>query len=463
MKLVAKYTLVLVAALAVALSALTVYRMARDRDHAEADMASDHRVVGHVLQAYADDLWRNHPGDGLERIARMIRRANEPGGPTSFEWIVGPAALLETGGLEDHDFVSRFPVHDGERVAGTILVRESLDDTDRLVHHGELISVISVGIVVALSFAASLVLGRWLVGKPIHQLVEMARRVGNRDFSGSVELRRTDELGELASAMNAMSAELAQALAQISVETEARIRAVEHMRHADRLSTVGKLAAGVAHELGTPLSIVGGHAQMIAEREVTGDAALDSARAIDREATRMSRIVRELLDFARRRGPQGSTSDTPAVLERCVALLAPMATKAGVKTELAVAPVRAVIDDDSLQQVVTNLVVNAVQAMPTGGTLRISVARVAAAPPDAADAATAPCVKITVADTGPGIAEAARAHIFEPFFTTKQPGDGTGLGLAVVYGIVVDHRGWITVDSSPRGTSFSIFLQEATT
>jgi len=465
MKLVAKYTLVLVAALAAALAGLTFYRMARDRDHSEADMAIDHRVVGHVLQVNAVDLWADDsapPDHRLAQIARLIQRANDTRGPTAFEWIPGPAAAIESHAIEQHDFVSRFPVRADDRDAGTILVRESLDDTDRLVHHGEVISVISVGVVVALSFAASLVLGRWLVGKPIRELVEKARRVGNRDFSGTVDLRRADELGELASAMNAMSAELAQALAQISVETEARIRAVEHMRHADRLSTVGKLAAGVAHELGTPLSIVGGHAQMIAGGEVTGDAALDSARAIDREATRMSRIVRDLLDFARRRGPQGSTSDVPEVLERCVALLAPMATKASVKTELAVTQVRAVIDDDSLQQIVTNLVVNAVQAMPRGGMLQLSADQVVAAPPDETDAVAGPRVRITVADTGPGIPEAALGHIFEPFYTTKQPGDGTGLGLAVVYGIVVDHRGWITVDSSPRGTSFSIYLQEAT-
>src|SRR5262249_21098482 len=159
-----------------------------------------------------------------------------------------------------------------------------------------LFSVVSVAVVVLLSFVASLVLGRWLVGKPIGTLVDKARRIGQRDFAGAVDLDRSDELGELAAAMNAMSAELAHALHQIGLETQARVRAVEQMRHADRLSTVGKLAAGVAHELGTPLSIVGGHAQMISGREVTGDAILASAGAIDREASRMNRIVRQLLD-----------------------------------------------------------------------------------------------------------------------------------------------------------------------
>jgi len=466
MKLVAKYTLVLVTALAIALSLLTVYRTERDRDGFERDMAADHRVVGHVLQSNAAELWSVRgeatPPPGERAIDHLIDRANQTAGPARFEWLGGDPLAGEVQGIEGRDFVSRFPVRVGDRTIGAIAVRESLDDTDRLVRHGVLFSVVSVAIVVLLSFVASLVLGRWLVGKPIGTLVDKARRIGQRDFSGAVELHRGDELGELAAAMNAMSAELARALHQISLETEARVRAVEQMRHADRLSTVGKLAAGVAHELGTPLSIVGGHAQMIAGREVTGDAILDGARAIDREATRMSRIVRQLLDFARRRGPEGITSDVGTVATQCLDLLAPIARKAGVTTTLEIAePLRAVIDEESLQQVLTNLVVNAVQAMPAGGGLRVAMARERAASPDAPGGAANPCIRIAVTDTGNGIPEDAIAHIFEPFFTTKQPGDGTGLGLAVVYGIVVDHHGWIAVDSSERGTTFSVFLQEA--
>lgn len=465
MKLVAKYTLVLVTALAAALSLLTFYRTERDRNGLVADMAADHRVVGHVLQNTAADLW-SEPGGvprptGAHAIEHLIERADQTPGPARFEWLAGDDLAREIQGVEGQQYVSRFPVRVGARSIGTIVVRESLDDTERLVRHGVVFSVISVAVVVLLSFVASLVLGRWLVGKPIGKLVDKARRIGQRDFSGAVELHRSDELGELAGAMNAMSAELAQALHQIGLETEARVRAVEQMRHADRLSTVGELAAGLAHELGTPLSIVGGHAQMIAGREVTGDAILDSARAVDREVTRMSRIVRQLLDFARRRGPEGTTSDVCSVAAGCLDLLAPIARKAGVAAALeAREPVRALIDEESLQQVLTNLLVNAVQAMPDGGELRVSAGREHAAPAVPGGMPT-PCIRIAVSDTGKGIPADAIAHVFEPFFTTKQPGDGTGLGLAVVYGIVTDHHGWITVDSSERGTTFSVFLQEA--
>jgi two-component system, NtrC family, sensor kinase len=461
MKLVAKYTLVLVAALAVALSLLTFYRMERDRAHLEDDMTADHRVVGRVLQQIALDLWRASPSTGSQAIGDLVARANLAGEATRFEWLPGPSARGEADAIEGHDFVSRFPVELAGHAVGTIVVRESLDDTERMVRHGVAFSVVGVGLVVALSFATSLILGRWLVGRPIALLVAKARRIGRRDFAGTVAVGGRDELGELAVAMNTMSDQLAEALAQITLETEARIRAVEQMRHADRLSTVGKLAAGIAHELGTPLSIVAGHAQMIAGGEVTGAVALDSARAIDREAARMSRIVRQLLDFARRRGPEGSASDVGATIERCVELLRPMLTRAQVTPVIAAGPpLRALIDEDSLQQILTNLVVNAVQAMPSGGELSVATARVRAAPPDAPGAPETQVVRITVRDTGTGIPEQVRGHVFEPFYTTKPPGEGTGLGLSVVYGIVADHRGWITLDSADRGAAFSIYLQE---
>jgi signal transduction histidine kinase len=127
-----------------------------------------------------------------------------------------------------------------------------------------------------------------------------------------------------------------------------------------------------------------------------------------------------------------------------------MAEKSRVRCEIVEStPVRALIDEDSLQQVLTNLIVNAIQAMREGGTLRITLA------------AKPSRVEIAVSDTGPGIADEVKAHMFEPFFTTKAPGDGTGLGLAVVHGIVSDHNGSIDVESSARGTTFVVSLQEA--
>ena len=144
-------------------------------------------------------------------------------------------------------------------------------------------------------------------------------------------------------------------------------------------------------------------------------------------------------------------------------MLAPMAAKAEVKTVAASSgePLRAAIDEDSLQQVVTNLVVNGFQAMPAGGTLEVQTRRVTATRPGGEAGPAAACVRVDVGDTGSGIPSETLEHVFEPFFTTKGPGDGTGLGLAIVHGIVDDHRGWISIATGAAGTTVSVFLQEA--
>jgi signal transduction histidine kinase len=458
-KLVAKYTFVLVAALGLAIVALAYYHVDRDQRHFADDMRTDHRVVGHVLQSLLSDIWLDTPNDGEARTRDVLQLANAGGGAAKFEWDVGSPAP-ERQLVEGHEFVSRFPVRVGNATLGSLVVRESLDENDRQFHAELVYTALSFGVVVLLCFVASLTLGRWLVGKPIDRLVAKARRIARRDFAGAVELRRKDELGELAAEMNAMSDALARALETIASETEGRIKAVDQLRHAERLATVGRLAAGLAHELGTPLSIVSGHAQMIAGREVAGDSVVTSAKAIEREADRMGRIVRQLLDFARRKGPEGSACDAVDVARRCVALLGPMTEQSNVVTRIEVPPdhLRAAIDEDSLQHVLTNLAVNAVQAMARGGTLRVALSRTRAAHGETE--APQDLVRIDVADTGAGIAPDVLPHVFEPFFTTKEPGEGTGLGLAVVYGIVDDHRGWIDVDTGERGTTFSVFLAE---
>jgi signal transduction histidine kinase len=459
-RLVAKYTFVLVTALGVATAALAYFHVQRNQQHFEDDMRTDHRVVGHVLQSLLEDIFAGAAERGSARANEVIQLANTGGGATRFEWLAG-AVMAEDQRIEGHEFVSRFPVHLQRVVGGTLVVRESLEDYDRLFRAEVVDTLVSFGVVVVLCLIASLTLGRWLVGKPIGKLVAKARRIARRDFSGSVDARRKDELGDLGAEMNAMSDALAGALDAISKETEARVRAVDQLRHAERLATVGRLAAGLAHELGTPLSIVSGHAQMIAGREVAGDAVVTSARTIDRESDRMGRIVRELLDFARRKNPHGSACDTVEVARRCLALLGPMVDQASITTRVETSndSIRGVIDEDSLQHVLTNLAVNAVQAMPCGGTLRVALSRTRSRRDGEGTAHDR--VRIDVADTGGGIAGDVLPHIFEPFFTTKQPGEGTGLGLAVVYGIVDDHRGLIEVDTGPRGTTFSVFLPEA--
>jgi signal transduction histidine kinase len=250
---------------------------------------------------------------------------------------------------------------------------------------------------------------------------------------------------------------------RLELEVSQRESAVEQLRHADRLNTVGKLASGLAHELGTPLYVVAGRASLIASRRVAGDEACKSAEVIVQQTERMTAIIRNLLSFARRGGARKSPLDLTRLVRETVTLLEPLAKKQGVAIHVMngtphVAPVNA----GELQQVLTNLVMNAVQAMPKGGAVRVTLEQgpVSTGPGRAARSGT-PYARIRVKDEGTGIAPDVLPHIFDPFFTTKDVGDGTGLGLSVTFGIIRDHGGWIEASSTlGEGAEFVVFLPQ---
>ena len=234
----------------------------------------------------------------------------------------------------------------------------------------------------------------------------------------------------------------------------------EQLQHADRLATVGRLAASIIHELGTPLNVVKVRAQMIAQGEVEGAEARESAEGISQQVDRISAIIRQLLDYARAQRPAPDPIDLDALVRDTAAFLAPVAMKhrTGILVEtLSEGPFLIEGTRSLLQQVLVNLVTNAFQALTDGGTVTIQIEHVEATPPG--KQRPHPCIRLAVLDDGPGIAEEIRTQIFEPFFTTKAAGAGTGLGLAVCAEIVQDHGGWMTVDSRPGGgTCFRILL-----
>ena len=264
--------------------------------------------------------------------------------------------------------------------------------------------------------------------------------------------------------LRALAHSLQEANQKLAAEMAARVAALEQLRHADRLNTVGKLGSGIAHELGTPMAVISGHAAMIADAEVEGEGARQSARTIRLQAERMASIIRQLLDFARRRQPEKSEVDLRAVLKQVLALLAPLSGRRMQRLELVEPPqpVRAQVDPGQLQQALTNLVVNALHASPPKGVVTVRVSRVDAVRPQQTPTPPAcACALIEVIDRGSGIEPDHLQKIFEPFFTTKPVGEGTGLGLPVSLEIVREHGGWLDVRSAPgEGTHFSLFLPQ---
>jgi signal transduction histidine kinase len=462
MRLVFKLSALLIALMALVAGYRSWQRYDQANAALEAAMRRHHLALGRTLRVIAEDAARR--GDDSGAVGALVTAADGVDEGVHVAWSPDDPGVRDlrqdvVGG----ELVSVLAVHEGSRTLGAIRLSESLEAHRARAASWRQSSVSSMLLVVLAGGVLSVVLGRYLVAKPVAQLCEKARRIGRGDLDGPISLGRSDELGDLGEALDAACEALRAANQRAAEEAEAKEVALRELRHAERLATVGKLAAGLAHELGTPLSIVSGHAQMIAEGEVPAERIPKSAAVIDREASRMGRIIRQLLDFARRKGPEGEVCDVVDVTKRCLLLVGPMMDRrhCDVELEVPVEHPRAVVDADSLHQIVTNLVSNALQALPElGGRLHVSIAEERATPPGDAGSPR-PVVRLDVADTGTGIPDDVLPHIFEPFFTTKDVGDGTGLGLSVVYGIVRDHAGWIDVRTNHGGTTFSVFLPRA--
>jgi len=227
----------------------------------------------------------------------------------------------------------------------------------------------------------------------------------------------------------------------------------EQLIRAEKLTSLGQLAASIAHEINNPLAGVLVYTQLLSKK-VTGDAfkkeeALSNLSKMETEISRCSRIIRNLLDFARQKEPTLRLVDVNQVIEQVLSMVGHQAQMQNVEVVQEFSPSlpKVVADFDQLQQIFTNLALNAIQAMPEGGELTVRSSAVDSE------------VRVDVQDTGCGISKENMGKLFTPFFTTKVKGKGVGLGLAVVHGIIERHKGRIEVQSDVgEGTTFSVYL-----
>ncbi|HUR55600.1 MAG TPA: ATP-binding protein [Gemmataceae bacterium] len=249
--------------------------------------------------------------------------------------------------------------------------------------------------------------------------------------------------------------------AELNLARTALRHQAEHLAEADRLETVGRLAAGVAHDFKNLLTVVMGNAGLIARKPGLPADVVHKARQIIDAAERGSSLVRELLDFGREPSGAPRVLSVPDVAGAFVPML-----QAAVGPDCPLAFTRdgaagkVLIDRANLERVLLNLVLNARDATPVGGPIRVHVTTEVTAEDEEPPGMF---VRIDVTDSGTGISDADRAHIFDPFFTTKPPGKGNGLGLAVVRRVVERTGGFVRVESTPgRGTTFRLFLPRVT-
>lgn len=416
----------------------------------EADLHADHVALG---RAVAEAARTNGDGwiAGLASSPLAVEIAPLPEGVRAGETIHAGDA-----------FETWIPIEGGD--ARAVRIRESADDLvawrKKTLRHW----LFTASALAAFATVVVLVACSRLLARPISRLAGFARRIGEGDLAPREAFTGNDELGELGREFTRMASALGEANRRVALEGERRLAAVHALRHADRLGTVGQLAAGVAHELGTPLNVVQGRAQLVELDAGASEETRRSARVISDQVTRMSQIIRQLLDFARSKPSDTALSKPLVVAEKAVDLLRAMAKSADVRLEVDAATgartLAAPISEGLLGQVLTNLVVNAIHASE-GMSERI-VVRVASterAPPLGGE--TGPRVAISVEDHGRGIDPAHIDHVFEPFFTTKDVGKGSGLGLSVSYGITRDAGGWIEVESRlGEGSTFTVVLPQ---
>lgn len=481
MRISGKLTLGVIAGIVAILAISSYLTVNREVLLFETDMARDHEIFAQAVASSMARVWRvdgrAHALGLLEQLDAgegSVRVRFVPKDGTASDPHIGPSALADVrhGGHPLHDklegaspkLYSYAAVHLGDETPGVLELSESLEPRDAYVRSTVLraaITALCLGIVcAALTFA----LGSSIVGRPVRALVAQARRIGAGDLGSQLAFPQHDEIAELGREMNAMSSKLSDANARLVAETAARVHALEQLRHADRLVTVGKLASGIAHELGTPLNVVSGRAKMITQNQVADEPTRNNARIVMEQSERMAQIIRQLLDFARAGKPNKSSIDLRHLIASTLSLLRPIAEKRRVNLQLEVTePITEVIADAAqLQQVLTNLVVNAVQASPESATVEIGLRASNEGSRDSVNGNTRSAhgfVCITVSDRGIGMSEQTLERIFEPFFTTKDVGEGTGLGLAVAYGIVQEHGGFITVESKlAEGSRFEVYL-----
>jgi signal transduction histidine kinase len=300
--------------------------------------------------------------------------------------------------------------------------------------------------------------------KPITQVMVGMDHVIKGDLTHILPLDRIDEIGRIAYRFNEMTAQLRDAQLEIHRSAEAKLGLEQRLRQSEKLATIGQLSAEIAHEVGTPLNVIGGRARSLKRKAVDPDEVIKNAQIIADQADRITKIIQQMLDLSRSRSPERTQVDLARTVGDALSLLEYQIERHGVLVEGTVDPDLPPVlgDTDALQQVFINLIHNAIQAMTEGGTLTVA-GRSLRRRKEGLDLAPPQLyVAVSIGDTGAGIPEEQRRQIFDPFYSTKRRGEGTGLGLTVVQGIAKAHDGWIEVQAAePSGSVFTVFLPAA--
>lgn len=338
-----------------------------------------------------------------------------------------------------------------------MLERPYIDTTNRVILAFSVIAILSVVLLLVLLFISTT-----RIIHPIKEMVYATQRIAEGDLSHEVDVKSKDEIGILADSFNRMTADLKTANEKLiewgrTLEKKVEERTKElreaqaHLFQTEKLASLGKLAAGVAHEINNPLGGILIYSHLLLEDLDKNSPYYENLEKIVKETTRCKDIVRGLLEFARPKEPEATLADVNELLNKSLSLIESQSLFQNIQVEkrYAVNLPQIVADSAQLQQVFMNIILNAADAMHGEGRLMLQTSL----DEDGHN------LVIDIADNGPGIREEDKEKIFDPFFTTKEVGHGTGLGLSISYSIIRKHQGTIDVQSTfGEGATFTIKL-----
>jgi two-component system, NtrC family, sensor kinase len=485
MKTSARLILILTIAVGVLMSA-GGYFILRQRGKAlEEAMRSEVRAHAVTLQIALERLYRlGKPTDAQELIDRMSENrriygvvlfsndgqvsmvsdelvADEIKFPAEVNRVLATGETVETRRVIDNQevFSILMPITVGEEREAVfeialpmVFIKEDYAAARREIVFFALLLFLTIIFVV-------IVVTRYSVRRPIDELLQGARALGRGDLNYRVIVPANDnEFAMLEREFNRMADNLEEQRNNADREMEQRLKLERQLRHTENLASVGRLAAGVAHELGTPLNVIEVRAeQILQDLDDSKDRRRRHATIILTQVERITNIVRQLLHLARPYNIQRGVVDLSDLISSTLEMLETKLQPASIVGEFdSQRLVRISGDREFLRQVFINIIVNAIHAMPAGGRLRIEYGN------DPIEKDGVRYIAVRISDTGTGIEEENFPFLFDPFYTTKEVGSGVGLGLPVSRRIIEEHKGWIDVENNrDGGATFTVYLQLA--
>jgi signal transduction histidine kinase len=339
-------------------------------------------------------------------------------------------------------------------IFGHLLVAQDWTDIREDLRERTVMSALAALLVIGVVVTLIPLLVQRYVSNPLAKLSRKVTRFSDDELRD----RRSpaDEVSLLTEEFRKLDDQLNVARTDLLTKHRRELELERSLQHAERLATVGTLASGLAHEIGTPMGVIRGRAEHLMHSELASEKARKGLEIIVNQIDRVSRIVRMLLDYGRSRESHRAICDVRQILAHAMSLMETEAERRQVKViaDLGDKPLLAECDAGQLQQVFVNLEMNALDAMtPQGGILRIHA--------ESGSNGDLGRLKLAFEDTGHGVAPQDADRVFDPFFTTKEPGFGTGMGLAVSQSIIRDHEGEISLDSGPEGSRFLVSIPTA--